>query len=355
MSMLQDWYLNQTTDKTLEFNSCQLDLIKQLDEFTQKYISYQRKFFFKSKIDNYGFYIHGDVGCGKTLIMNKLYEIFPDDKKLRIHLHALINNIQIELERIKHKEEPLSIVVKNLKATVNIIFIDEFVINDIATAMILKNLLESLIKNDIYIIITSNFMPDNLYKDGLMRDRFLPAIKILNDKLKLYEIKDSLDYRLLKINSNKLFIINDAESNKILDYWFNKFNNNVFITNSYINILNRNIHFIKCGKNTIWFSFLELCGNNRGKIDYLQLVKIYNCFIVEGIFELNNIANQDILIRLIWLIDILYDCRCCLVLSSNVPVNEIYNNGLLYEEFCRTKSRLYEMQSESYILRNRRI
>ncbi|MDQ5920916.1 MAG: cell division protein ZapE [Pseudomonadota bacterium] len=358
MKSLETWYHAQTQNKNLEFDSIQLDILQQLDTFIDKFKHRSQLTNLFERLSNkpkqMGYYIYGLVGRGKSMIMNEVFRIFPEPLKQRIHFHEFMYNIQQQLATLKAHEEPLKIVAKQIRQKIKIIFLDEMIVNDIASAMILKNLFNSLFAENVYIITTSNDKPDNLYIDGLMRDRFLPAIELINNKLIVLCLDGVNDYRLLHDSTNQLFIINATnypENNSFdtLNMLFNNINQNQPVeNNSIITIQARQIPFIKKSHGIIWFDFNIICGDKRSQLDYLELIKQFEWFIISNIYALDD-QSKDIARRLTWLIDILYDNQCKLALSSHVDISQIYASGDLMHEFARTKSRLMEMQTKEYL------
>lgn len=347
MQLLQDWYMRQVQNKELDFDSIQLDILQQLDEFINKFNSqcWWSSLFKRPK--HLGYYIYGLVGRGKSMIMNELFRVFPHNLKQRIHFHEFMYNIHQQLAQLTAHKEPLKIIAHQMRQQFKIIFLDEMTVNDIASAMILKNLFNSLFNEGIYIITTSNDNPDNLYLDGLMRERFLPAIELIWDKLIVLCLDGANDYRLRNNSFNNLFIIKSADYLEYLTKIFTKINGNQSIENSLtITISGRQIPFVKKGYDIIWFNFDILCGDNRSQLDYLELVKYFEWFIIDGI---HTIKDKNIARRFTWLIDILYDNHCKLAISSTVDIAEMYPIGELISEFARTKSRLLEMQTKEYL------
>jgi cell division protein ZapE len=347
MQTLENWYQEQTAKKALEFDSAQLSILQQLDNFIHKFNqqSFISRWFNKPKY--LGYYIYGSVGRGKSMIMNELYRIFPDSAKTRIHFHEFMYDIQQQLQSLKAHDNPLEIVAKKIKKQFKIIFLDEMLVNDIASAMILNNLFKSLFEQNIYIITSSNSKPDDLYRDGLMRDRFLPAIELLNNQLEVVSLDSPNDYRLLHSSSNNLFIIQQPDANSLLDKIFNSINANINKDTSIL-IHARQIPVIQKSSNIIWFDFNIICGDKRSQLDYLELVKHFEWFIISDIHSIND-KNKDVARRFTWLIDILYDNQAKLAISTDVGLEQIYPSGDLIDEFARTVSRLKEMRTKEYI------
>jgi cell division protein ZapE len=222
-------------------------------------------------------------------------------------------------------------------------------ISDIVTAMILKKLLESLFANQIYVVTSSNYHPDKLWPNGLMRERFLPAIEVIKDRLNIVSLNSQQDYRLINNSVNQLFILQDNTSRQKLTQIFASINlTNSVESDGEIEISNRQIPFIQQGIDVIWFDFAVICGDMRSQLDYLELVSRFKWFVISDIPHL-TLEKKDIARRFTWLIDVLYDANCKLVISSIVSIREIYTQGDFVNEFERTVSRLEEMQTQEYL------
>jgi cell division protein ZapE len=391
---LTEWYLAQVANKHLLFNHTQLSVLQQLDEFSKNFNSSTitrmsisiipqliRKLFMTAPSIKLGYYIHGSVGRGKTMIINQLYATLNTSKKIRTHFHQFMDDIQKQLTLKRNINDPLKDIAAKLATHYKIIFLDEMHVDDIATAMILNNLFINLFKQGIYIIISSNYLPDELYKDGLMRERFLPAITQMKTHLCVLELNTKQDYRTITYdntryaNSCSNSTTNNALNiplNDMIDEVFiisqpnivtiNKLNNifnqlitpdtqniqNQQINNNTIIIKNRPLQFIKKHSHIIWFDFNVICGDNRSQLDYLELIQQFNWFIIQNTHAMTA-NDKNIARRFTWLIDILYDSKSKLVLASNVAIDMLYPSGDFANEFKRTISRLTEMQSTKYL------
>lgn len=349
MKLLQNWYQSQISSNNLIYDEHQNIILQQLDNFITNFSN--RGFFRRlfSKPSQLGVYMYGNVGSGKSLIINALYQKIPVQQKCRIHFHQFMNDIHQKLANLKDYEAPLDKIAQELRQKYRIIFLDEMHISDIATAMILKNLLFSLFKYEVYIITTSNFAPNQLYPEGLMRERFLDAIELIQQKLLLLNLNSSTDYRLIHNTHNQLFIINNPLSTEKLANLFNRFaDDNKIDSDDEVIIQSRPIWYIKKSAHIIWFKFDIICGENRSQLDYLELSNRYDYIIIEGIEPIDP-RNKDIARRLTWLVDIWYDNRKKIILSAICGIGQIYVEGEWAIEFGRTVSRLIEMQTQEYL------
>ncbi|MFN7094739.1 MAG: cell division protein ZapE [Burkholderiales bacterium] len=349
MKLLENWYQRQIQTGKLVFDAAQLAILQQLDSFIANFSHqglFNRLF---TRPTQLGFYLHGSVGRGKSLLLNEVYRHIPTRQKLRVHFHQFMHDIHQQLAKLNQHNEPLHIIAKQLKQKYKIIFLDEMHVSDIATAMILKSLFVALFANRIYIITSSNYKPDELYPNGLMRERFLPAIQLIKEKLQVIALESSQDYRLIHSSFNQMFFIKCKDSTRQLEEIFTKVcRNNSYQENGQIIIQSRIINFIKKSQNIIWLEFNLICGEQRSQLDYLELTEKFNWFIIDQIPPLSP-ADKDFARRFTWLIDILYDKQCKLALASAVAIDQIYPTGDFAAEFTRTISRLREMQTKEYL------
>ncbi len=347
MRLLQNWYLAQTKQNSLVYDEYQNAILQQLDIFIT---NFSASGFFANlwrRPGMLGVYLYGSVGSGKSMVLDELFRQIPEKQKTRIHFHQFMNDIHQKLANLKDSDDPLDDIARKLRQKYRIIFLDEMHVSDIATAMILKNLLLGLFRHNVYIVTSSNFAPNQLYPDGLMRERFLGAIELINQKLQVLKLDGKRDYRLQHDTHNQLFIINNSSSHDKLTYLFNKFAaDNQVITDNEIIIQSRPIWYVKKSAHIIWFKFDIICGENRSQLDYLELSNKFDYIVIEAIEPINN---KDIARRLTWLVDVFYDNRRKIILSASCGIGQIYVDGEFALEFSRTVSRLIEMQTQEYL------
>jgi len=358
MNTLKNWYLTQTKSGNLVYDTYQFTILQQLDTFITNFTkkprlsTYFTHLFKAQKSHSCGVYIYGAVGRGKSMIMNEMYEQITTLKKIRLHFHEFMSEVNQKLNELKSQEAPLKIVARDIAQKYSIIFLDEFHVSDIATAMILKNLLISLFSEGIIIVTSSNFAPNELYPDGLMHERFLPAIELLEQELDIVSLNSPRDYRGLYDSYNQMFIIGEDDSHNSLNKLFGRIaDDNQIVENSDIIIQSRKIPYIAKSAHIIWFNFDVICGDKRSQLDYLELSGEFDYFVIEGIAPINE-QNKDVARRFTWLIDVLYDRRRRLILSSGCRLEDIYPQGDFAIEFERTVSRLTEMQTSEYLTQN---
>lgn len=296
-----------------------------------------------------GIYFWGGVGRGKTFLMDIFYQCLPIESKQRTHFHQFMNTIHQSLKQAGNMENPLRHIARDLSTKLKILCLDEFVITDIADAMIMSGLLEALFAQGVVLVTTSNGPPQKLYHDGLQRARFLPAIALLNLHCEVVNLDGGHDYRLQGLQQTHMYTV--PHSSRVLDEI------NVYLSErvtpfqsqmTRLTINGRNLSFQMCAEDTIWFDFDELCKTSRSQNDYLELARLFNTLILTDI-EVMTGQTDDVARRFVLLVDILYDHHVILICSAAVSPEQLYQGDRLAFEFERTASRLIEMQSERYL------
>lgn len=306
------------------------------------------KLFSQEKKIIHGVYLWGSVGVGKTWLMDIFFESLPIQRKLRMHFHRFMQFVHQELTQLQGQKNPLKIVAKHFAAKADIICFDEFLVNDIVDAMLLANLLAALFDENITLVTTANVEPDLLYRNGLQRSRFLPAITLIKNNLETIHLPTLIDYRVQtheKIGSY-FFPIND-ENQKQFQAGFEKLTHGREMTRENLYIERRLIQTEKLFDGIVWFDFQKLCSVPRSQLDYLEIAERFHTVFLSGIPKIRS-DESNTARYLINLIDIFYDKHVRLIILSAVPLDEIYMEGKLIFEFRRTRSRLNEMQSEEY-------
>jgi len=297
-----------------------------------------------------GLYMWGGVGRGKSFLMDSFYSVVPLDKKTRVHFHEFMRSVHRQLKNIA---DPLDEVAKRVAKKYRLICFDEFHVTDIADAMILYNLLKALFAYGVSFVITSNFEPSTLYPDGLHRDRILPAIDLLNEKLDIMNVDGGLDYRKRALSQVAAYHVPlDAKASEALRNAFARIAE-VADEDPTVNIEGREVRSLRRAGGVIWFDFKTLCGGPRSQNDYLELATRFHTLILSDVPAISAGMGSEAR-RFIWLIDVLYDHKIKLLISAAVPMDELYTVGALSMEFQRTLSRLIEMQSDEYMETERR-
>ena len=344
MRSLKDSYLNYCEKKNYEKNLYQLKIIDLLVNFLDPKNSIFN--FFNNSKQKKCFYLYGGVGVGKTMILNFVYDFLYIPKQ-RLHFNEFMINFHNYRHKMNNKDNSLSSFVQSLKKY-KLIYLDEFQVTNIVDAMILGKLFEKIFYEEIKIILTSNVKLDDLYKDGLQRDQFLPFIKVMKDRC--YEEKLTIleDYRKSHKNINKRYFhpLNDATNFKI-NKLFRQLTKGKVREEKILTIKGRKFIIKNYYAGIIRFNFKELCNKNIGAEDYIKITKTCNFIIIENLpyFNDNNSNQQQ---RFITLIDILYEKNIPLMISSELQLDLLSSSEDLKKIFKRTISRLYELTSIKY-------
>lgn len=296
-----------------------------------------------------GIYFWGGVGRGKTYLVDTFYDCLPFDKKMRVHFHRFMQRIHQELKQLDNQEDPLKVIAKKIADETRIICFDEFFVSDITDAMILGTLMQELFSRGIVLVATSNIEPDGLYKNGLQRARFLPAIDLINENTRIVNVDSGTDYRLRTLEQAEIYhhpLDHDAQKN--LDIYFEKLAAENFVSNTVVTIEGREIKVMKKAETSIMFEFLALCDAPRSQTDYIELSRVYQNVLLANVTQMTE-ANDDIARRFIAMVDEFYERKVKLIISCEVPPEELYTSGRLSFEFQRCLSRLQEMQSLEYL------
>ena len=297
-----------------------------------------------------GLYFWGGVGRGKTMLMDLFYQSLPGDiRGQRSHFHRFMNEVHAALKDLKGQQEPLSLVASAIADRVDVLCLDEFVIIDIGDAMIMAGLLETLFARGVILVTTSNARPADLYRDGLQRARFLPAISLLEQHCQVVNLDGGEDYRLRYLQQTNLYMMphGDDSIQAIQSYLAEHVKPFQQSTDSLL-INDRTLQPEYCGEDCVWFNFEAICKTERSQDDYLELSRLFNTIIVSEI-PVMNADSDDAARRFVLLIDVLYDHHVKLICSAAANPHHLYQGKRLAFEFERTASRLIEMQSDAYL------
>jgi cell division protein ZapE len=300
-----------------------------------------------------GVYLWGGVGRGKSFLMDCFFCVVPLVRKTRVHFHEFMRDVHRQLEEVRGETEPLDQVGLKLARRSRLICFDEFHVSDIADAMILYRLLARLFALRVGFVMTSNDPPDLLYRDGLHRDRVLPAIDLLKANLDVIQIDAGVDYRLQAMQAVDAYItpLGEAADRK-LEAAFTRIAE-IADEEPLLRIEGRVIRARRRAGGIVWFEFDELCGGPRSYSDYLEIASQFHTVVLSNVPCLSA-AQASEARRFTWLVDILYDRRVKLIVSAQAAPGELLRSGLLQSEFQRTVSRLIEMQSKEYSVVARR-
>lgn len=296
-----------------------------------------------------GLYFWGGVGRGKTYLMDTFFECLPFEQKLRSHFHRFMRYVHQELTLLEGKKNPLDSVAKKIAQQYQVICFDEFFVSDIADAMILGGLFEKLFQLGVTLVATSNIVPDELYKNGLQRQRFLPAIKELNAHCEVVNVDGGVDYRLRALQQAELYYtpLSEQAEQGLMKNMLNLSLGDVK-ENQVIEVNHRSLRSRYSSDDIIWFDFKELCDGPRSQNDYIELARLYQAVILSNVPQMGASEDNQVK-RFINLIDEFYDRQVKLIVSAQVGIAELYLGGRLSFEFERTQSRLLEMQSSQYL------
>ena len=320
------------------------------DESERKKINPFRKWWVEEKLTQ-GIYLWGGVGRGKTYLMDLFFDCVQIPQKQRTHFHRFMFSIHTELKALQGKKNPLSLIAKKIANQTRLLCVDEFFVLDIGDAMLLSRLLEALFERGVVLVATSNLHPDELYKDGLQRDNFLPAIEMIKKYTTIIELESGLDYRLRTLSTSTLYHSPDNEETekKLFTSFLDLVPNPSDIQKGRnINILGREIVTRYLTEDVIWFDFAVLCSAPRGALDYIEIARTYHAVLLSGVPQLND-GSEDKVRRFVNLIDEFYDRKVKLIISAHVDIANMYSDTKLKFEFRRTSSRLAEMQSHRYL------
>ncbi|MFZ5722332.1 MAG: cell division protein ZapE [Pseudomonadota bacterium] len=300
-----------------------------------------------------GLYFWGGVGRGKTWLMDIFFESLPFRRKMRSHFHRFMQRVHAELRTLSGEKNPLDIVADRFAKEALVICFDEFFVSDITDAMILGTLFEKLFARGVTLVATSNIEPDDLYKDGLQRERFLPAIAILKRHVEVVNVDSGIDYRLRVLEKAEIFHSPlDAAAEAGLLQSFRELARGMTdrADEGYIEINDRRVLVRHIADDIVWFDFDEMCVRARSASDYIEIARQFHAVLLSNVPQMDA-ASDDAARRFINMVDEFYDRHVKLILSAAVPVDALYAGGRLDFEFARTRSRLLEMQSHEYLAR----
>lgn len=384
MSVIKQ-YKKLVEHETLNLDVEQYKAALALDKLSKKLISAQAQTPLLAVIKNLftknepiqGIYFHGRVGRGKTMLMDLFYQQLNLTRKRRIHFHHFMESVHQLLNDFSGKDNPLVLIAKMWSEEVDVLCFDEFFVNDIADAMLLAGLLEAMLLQGVILIATSNCPPDQLYKNGLQRTRFLPTIDIIHQYCQVISIDGPKDHRMLDtniatLNYRDFYIGTETESNFLTHHFAALAKSNIRYNDSII-IHSRAVVFLACTADIIWFDFMALCSTPRSQRDYIKLADSYDTVLISNVPQFNGAlipavfsgvedgyqrsgvlmgqlrGLDDEARRFIALVDEFYDRGVRLIIAAEVDIAELYQGTQLNFEFARCRSRLFEMQRLIYV------
>ncbi|MCK7459004.1 cell division protein ZapE [Idiomarina aminovorans] len=298
-----------------------------------------------------GVYFWGGVGRGKTYLVDTFFESLPIERKWRIHFHRFMHRIHNELKQLDKQSDPLRIVADKISGEALIVCFDEFFVQDITDAMLLGKLFEYLFERGVVLVATSNIIPDDLYKNGLQRARFIPAIKLIKQQCEVVNVDSGIDYRLRTLTQAEIFHSPlDQQADKNLWRYFKElapeFKDRY--ESDCIDIEGRNIEVRAECDDVVFFDFAAICKTARSQNDYMEIARIYHAVLISDVEQMGA-GKDDTARRFIALVDEFYERRVKLILSAEENIEKLYTDGQLTFEFRRCVSRLQEMQSHEYL------
>ena len=354
---ITDAYNNAVSASGLVPDPAQQRVVRALDDLQARLLANQgagarlRRFFQRGERcpGPRGLYLWGGVGRGKTFLMDLFFSTLELKKKKRIHFHRMMSEVHRRLGEIRDTEDPLDKVADDIASETRVLCFDEFFVSDIGDAMILGRLLEGLFRRGVSLVATSNSAPRDLYRNGLQRQRFLPAIDALEACTEIVELDGSVDYRLRLFEEAGTYLSpNDDEANRRLAHYFGGIASGNIREEHEIDVLGRPIRTRRSAKGIAWFGFNDICDGPRSQEDYIEIARWYPTVIVSDVPALGNSLNDQAR-RFIALVDEFYDRKVKLVLSAETAIDALYSGQRLEFEFQRTASRLTEMQTEAYL------
>lgn len=296
-----------------------------------------------------GLYLWGGVGRGKTMMMDMFCHALPPERRQRMHFHRFMRRVHDGLGRFSGQANPLLKVADEIASQGDVLCFDEFFVSDIGDAMILGEVMTALFARGVVLVATSNVEPANLYKNGLQRSRFLPAIDQIYAHCDVHEIDQGQDFRLRTLQQARLYHWPLSEStDQSMRESFSALATDREKSNVRLRVENRMIEALKVAGDVAWFRFSNLCEGPRSQNDYIELATLFTTVLMSEVPVL-DVNREDAARRFISLVDEFYDRRVKLVISADQPITDLYQGQRLSFEFERTQSRLLEMQSEEYL------
>lgn len=298
-----------------------------------------------------GLYFWGGVGRGKTYIMDTFYNCLPFTDKSRIHFHSFMRGVHQELQTLKNVENPLDTVAERYADKARVICFDEFHVSDITDAMLLGNLFRALFDRNVILFATSNEHPDELYSDGLQRDRFLPAIELIKINTEIVNVDSGIDYRFRVLEKAEIYHspLDDTAFDSLSES-FSRISPEEGINEQSVEIEGRSIKSIKQADSIVWFEFISICDGPRGAADYIEIARIFQTVLVSNVPIMGS-DQDDHAKRFMTMIDEFYDRNVKLIISAESKPADLYTGARLAKGFKRTVSRLQEMGTKEYLAR----
>lgn len=303
---------------------------------------------FRKKQSAEGVYLWGQPGTGKTFMMDTFFRCLSFPQKLRMHFHRFMALVHAELRQYQGKKNPLQAVAADLACQARVICLDELQVSDITDAMLLGGLFAALVSEGVTLVTTSNVPPDELYRNGLQHERFLPAIHLLKQQTEVIHLASTMDYRLRHAEKAGIFFTPlGPAADKAMENIFQMLSGQEAVHTDPVEINGRQLQVIRATQQVFWADFADLCTVPRSQQDYIEIANRYRHVLVSNI-PVIPAGAKDTICLFVNMVDVFYDARIQLVISAAEPVMNLYRRGHMLMEYARTYSRLTEMQSASY-------
>ena len=357
-----DTYTRDIKQHGFQQDDAQLKAVQSLDKLYHDFIEYVsnpvvkktgwKRWFSKTQaqpVAPKGLYFWGGVGRGKTYLMDTFFEALPCEKKMRVHFHRFMYRVHDELNSLGEVNDPLELVADKFKSEADIICFDEFFVSDITDAMILGTLFQALFRRGVVLVATSNIPPQDLYRNGLQRARFLPAIELIQANCQILNVDSGIDYRLRTLEQAEIYHFPlDEQASINLGRYFEQLVGESKQGETCIEINHRQINIVNSYEGVLHATFEQLCQSARSQNDYIELSRIYNTVLLADVKQMGRLTD-DAARRFIALVDEFYERHVKLIISAEVALEDLYTQGQLEFEFQRCQSRLIEMQSHDYL------
>ena len=296
-----------------------------------------------------GVYVWGGVGRGKTWLMDLFFQTLSIERKERLHFHHFMKQTHEDLRELSGQANPLDRVASKIARRTRVLCLDEFVVTDIGDAVILARLLNALFRLWVTLVTTSNVAPENLYRDGIQRASFLPAIDLLETHTEVVRLDGGRDYRREILTAASVYHVPlGADTDRRLLTEFEELVKEDYERDGQLDVLRRSIPFRCRAGSIVWFDFIALCGPPRSQHDYIEVARCHHTVLISDVPRMDG-STDDCTRRFILLIDEFYDRKVKLIVSAAVDPERLYCGERLAFEFQRTASRLIEMQSQEYL------
>ncbi|MFN7196558.1 MAG: cell division protein ZapE [Hylemonella sp.] len=360
MTSVREAYEAELKARGYQSDPAQLRAVAALDRCAREWAEYKQKRSNRlKKLINHpdipkGVYMYGGVGRGKSFLMDCFFQAVPLVRKTRLHFHEFMREVHRELAELQGTVNPLDVLAERVALKYKLICFDEFHVADVTDAMILHRLLAGLFRHGVGLVATSNFRPDDLYPNGLHRDRILPAIGLLNQEMEVVNVDHGIDYRRRTLEQMQTYYTPlGPEADAAMEAAFSRLAE-ARDEDPVLHIEAREIRARRKAGGVVWFDFKTLCGGPRSQNDYLEIASQFHTVFLSDVPAMSvRMASEAR--RFTWLVDVLYDRRVKLILSAQVPPEQLYTEGPLAHEFPRTVSSLNEMQSRAFLEQERRV